>query len=359
MGVSFKMNGLRPMNARLKSLMLVTAALSLPVGPVLAQTRPAAPVARPAAQPPRVPIGAPVPGNPAAAPAAPQAAVVEPAPLPPPIWDALNAQDLLYAIREIGSEGLEPADYDPAGLEAALASGDVLRLSKEATDRFNMLSTDLALGHVDKSARIAWYVVDKDLDPARQDALLRSALAAHSIRPALGALLPTHPQYAALKAALAATPEGQTSKLNRIKLNLDRWRWLPRDLGDKYIIVNVPGFHATLVENGVNRWKHKAIAGAPKTPTPQLSVMAVGVMVNPSWEVPPSITREVAGKPGYVPVEKGRQDHPLEPAAGAVQRARPAQVRDVQSAQYLSARHQRPQPLQQPDARAQPRLRPH
>ena len=96
----------------------------------------------------------------------------------------------------------------------------------------------------------------------------------------------------------------ETAKLNRIKLNMDRWRWLPRDLGDKYIIVNVPGFHATLVENGVNRWKHKAIAGATKTPTPQLSAMAVGVMVNPSWEVPPSITREVAGKPGYVPVRK-------------------------------------------------------
>jgi len=288
----------------LKSLMLVTAALSLPVGPVLAQTRPLPPATRPAAQLPKAPTGAPGPGTPAVAPAAPEAAKVEPPPLPPAIWDALNAQDLLYAIREIGSEGLEPADYDPAALEAALASGDVLRLSREATDRFNMLSTDLALGHVDKSARIAWHVVDKDLDPARQDALLRSALAAHAIRPALGSLLPTHPQYASLKAALAATPEGQTSKLNRIKLNLDRWRWLPRDLGNKYIIVNVPGFHATLVENGVNRWKHKAIAGAPKTPTPQLSVMAVGVMLNPSWEVPPSITREVVGKPGYVPVRK-------------------------------------------------------
>ena len=62
---------------------------------------------------------------------------------------------------------------------------------------------------------------------------------------------------------------------------MDRWRWLPRELGDKYIIVNVPGFHATLVENGVNRWKQRAIAGATKTPTPQLSAMAVGVMLNP------------------------------------------------------------------------------
>jgi murein L,D-transpeptidase YcbB/YkuD len=62
-----------------------------------------------------------------------------------------------------------------------------------------------------------------------------------------------------------------------------------------------------LVENGVNRWKHKAIAGATKTPTPQLAVMATGVMVNPWWEVPPSITKEVAGKPGYVKSSDGKR----------------------------------------------------
>ena len=51
---------------------------------------------------------------------------------------------------------------------------------------------------------------------------------------------------------------------------MDRWRWLPRDLGQKYIIVNVPSFYATLVENGANRWKHRAVAGKLSTPTPQL-----------------------------------------------------------------------------------------
>ncbi|QNN67847.1 L,D-transpeptidase family protein [Sphingomonas lutea] len=247
-------------------------------------------------------LSAQMPTAPVAVQPAPVAPAVEPPappPLPPAVWNMHNAQDLLYAIREVGSEGLEPADYDPAGLEAAMASGDPLRLSAEATARFNRLSNDLALGHVHKSARIQWFVVDKDLDAAKQDALLRNALSTLTVRKALDSLLPTHPQYAALKTALAATPEGQTAKLNRIKLNMDRWRWLPRDLGNKYIIVNVPGFHATLVENGVNRWKQRAIAGATKTPTPQLSVNAVGVMLNPSWEVPPSIAKEVAGKKGY------------------------------------------------------------
>ena len=291
------------MNALLMPLMLAASGLSLGAVPARAQVKPAAAAAKPvqAAPMPKEPM--PLPPAVTSAPLPPQAAQPVAPPPPPPIWDAINAQDLLYSIRELGKEGLEPADYDPAGLEAALASGDPLRLSQEATARFNRVSTDLALGHVDKSARIAWYVVDKDLDAARQDALLRSALATHGIRPALDGLLPTHPQYAALKAALAATPEGQTAKFNRIKLNMDRWRWLPRDLGDKYIIVNVPGFHATLVENGVNRWKQRAIAGSTKTPTPQLSAMATGVILNPWWEVPPSITREVVGKPGYVAVK--------------------------------------------------------
>ena len=76
--------------------------------------------------------------------------------------------------------------------------------------------------------------------PRKQDALLRSALPQHDVAGALNGLLPTHPQYAALKAALAETPASDTAKRDRIRLNMDRWRWLPRDLGDKYIIVNVP-----------------------------------------------------------------------------------------------------------------------
>ena len=176
-------------------------------------------------------------------------------------------------------------------------------ISPAATQRFNQLSSDLALGHVRKPARIDWWVADPDLNAARQDSLLRAALAQHDLTAALNNLLPTHPQYAALKAALAATPVSDEAKRNRIRLNLDRWRWLPQDLGNKYIIVNVPGFHATLVENGVNRWKQRAIAGKLSTPTPQLNATAVGVILNPWWEVPKSIEKEAAGKKGFVPVK--------------------------------------------------------
>ncbi|MEO5809757.1 MAG: L,D-transpeptidase family protein [Sphingomicrobium sp.] len=241
--------------------------------------------------------GQPLPGQPA--PLVPFVAPV----LPPPIWQVGDVQALIAYIQTVGSEGLTPSDYDPAGLTALLASRDPVAISSAATDRFNKLSSDLALGHVRGDNRIDWHVVDNDLDGNRQRMLLDEALARHQVPAALTGLLPTHPQYGALRAALAQAAPGDTATINRIRLNMDRWRWLPRDLGQKYIIVNVPSFHATLVENGVTRWKHRAIAGAIKTPTPNLSVMATGVILNPWWEVPTSISKEVAGKNGFVAVK--------------------------------------------------------
>jgi murein L,D-transpeptidase YcbB/YkuD len=292
---------------------MLAALAGLAGSPVLAQALPAKAAAPAAAAPkpvprkPAVPKPAPeglVRGNPDFAPEEPQQqpqAAPVPVPLPPVAWDVVSAEDLLHYIQQVGIDGLEPSDYDPGGLAAAIAAADPLALSDAATQRFNQLSSDLALGHVKKPARIDWYIVDNDLNSEKQDALLRSALAQHDITGALNALLPTHPQYAALKAALAEIPAAETAKRDRVRLNMDRWRWLPRDLGDKYIIVNVPSFHATLVEGGVNRWKQRAIAGKLSTPTPQLNAMATGVILNPWWEVPKSIEKEAAGKKGFVP----------------------------------------------------------
>ena len=277
---------------------MVAALAAIPAGAVLAQTAPAAPSAKPAK--PADPI-APLPDAAAPAPSTLAPPVVEE--LPPPLWQAAQVQALLAYIANVGRDGLSPTDYDAAGLVAAMRTGDPVAVSAAATDRFNKLSSDLALGHVRGDARIDWHVIDKDLDKVRQRMLLDRALYDNRLAEALDSLLPTHPQYGALRTALQVTPKSDSAKLNRIRLNMDRWRWLPRDLGDKYIIVNVPSFHATLVENGVTRWKKKAIAGAIKTPTPQLNVMATGVILNPSWEVPPSIAREVAGKPGYVAIK--------------------------------------------------------
>jgi murein L,D-transpeptidase YcbB/YkuD len=312
------------MNGRATSLMMITALALVTANPAIGQigtglateAHPAATAPARPAPPPKAKVqapsraqsnlpgpDAPVPGNPDYAPTPVQEPAPPPPPLPPVVWDLVSAEDLLRYIQQIGKEGLNPADYDPDELATAIQTGNPTVVSPIATDRFDRLSSDLALGHVKKPARIDWWVVDKDLDAQKQDALLRSALAQHNMTQALDGLLPTHPQYAALKAALEATPATDTLTIDRIKLNMDRWRWLPRDLGNKYIIVNVPSFYATLVENGVNRWKQRAIGGKLSTPTPQLNATAVGVILNPWWEVPKSIEHEAAGKKGFVAVK--------------------------------------------------------
>jgi murein L,D-transpeptidase YcbB/YkuD len=232
--------------------------------------------------------------------AAPAQQPVAPAPLPPPLWAPQDAQELLTFIGGIGREGLDPGDYDPAGLAAALQRPDPILLSKAASERFNKVASDLALGHVRGKDRIDWHIKDPDLSAEWLDQLLRYAVGRHQVTQALQGLLPVHPQYAMLKKALEITPASEVGKLNRIRLNLDRWRWLPRDLGDRYIIVNVPAYTAALVEGGNTLSRHYAVAGAIKTPTPQLSVTATGVILNPWWEIPKSIEPEVRGKRGYV-----------------------------------------------------------
>jgi murein L,D-transpeptidase YcbB/YkuD len=233
----------------------------------------------------------------------PAPAVVEPAPLPPPLWMVPDAQQLLAYIQTVGAEGLDPADYDSKALSAAMAAGDPMNLSLVATDIFKRLASDLALGHVRGKDRIDWTIKDPDLDNGRADQLVRWAVQTHQIADTLTGLLPTHPQYAALRHALEVTPKSESSKIQRIRINMDRWRWLPRDLGQRYIIVNVPAYTAALVENGDTISRHHAVAGKISTPTPQLSAMATGVILNPWWEVPSSIAKEVAGKKGYVAVK--------------------------------------------------------
>ncbi len=291
------------MRARLTVWLSFSAMTMAPAALATAQVpAQSAPVTKANAQVPPVAM----PGAPQQA--APQAAVPAPPPLPPAIWGPADANALLMAIADSAKEGLDPSDYDSAGLIAALKTNNPVLVSAAATERFNKLSSDMALGHVRGSDRQNWHIPDPDLDAAKQDLLLRTALSQHRVIEALRGLLPTHPQYLALRNALAVTPKTETLNIDRIRLNMDRWRWLPRDLGERYIIVNVPAFTAALVENGTTVSRHVAVAGAIKTPTPQLMATATGVTLNPWWEIPKSIEKEVRGKRGYVALRNDKGD---------------------------------------------------
>jgi murein L,D-transpeptidase YcbB/YkuD len=80
-----------------------------------------------------------------------------------------------------------------------------------------------------------------------------------------------------------------SQKIDRILANMERWRWLPRDLGRTYVMVNIPDFTLKVVHNQQEVWHTKIVAGKPQTPTPLLSASMDTVLLNPSWYVPQSI----------------------------------------------------------------------
>ena len=73
--------------------------------------------------------------------------------------------------------------------------------------------------------------------------------------------------------------------------NMERWRWLPRDLGKTHVMVNLPDFTLRLMHNGSLLWTTRIVVGKPAMPTPLLTETMKYITVNPTWNVPQSIVQ--------------------------------------------------------------------
>lgn len=77
--------------------------------------------------------------------------------------------------------------------------------------------------------------------------------------------------------------------VNRVLANMERWRWLPRDLGSLHIWNNLPEFMTRVVKDGTVIHEERIIVGQPDTQTPVFSDKMRQVVFQPEWGVPPSI----------------------------------------------------------------------
>jgi murein L,D-transpeptidase YcbB/YkuD len=92
------------------------------------------------------------------------------------------------------------------------------------------------------------------------------------------------------KATLAAVNAPIETRLAQVAVNLERLRWMPRDLGERYLVVNIPDFTVRLVEDGAPVWESKVVVGKAKvTETAEFSDEMTYLVVNPSWHIPNSI----------------------------------------------------------------------
>jgi murein L,D-transpeptidase YcbB/YkuD len=86
--------------------------------------------------------------------------------------------------------------------------------------------------------------------------------------------------------------ESHSDPADSIIANMERWRWLPHDLGTTYVMVNVPDYTLKVVDRGETVWSTRIVVGKPgRYATPLLTETMKFITVNPTWNVPPSIIR--------------------------------------------------------------------
>ena len=80
------------------------------------------------------------------------------------------------------------------------------------------------------------------------------------------------------------------TRLAEVAVNLERLRWMGDAMGERYLVVNIPDFTVTLVEDGQPGWTSKVVVGKTSvTETPEFDGVVKTVVVNPTWHIPDSI----------------------------------------------------------------------
>jgi L,D-transpeptidase YcbB len=81
-------------------------------------------------------------------------------------------------------------------------------------------------------------------------------------------------------------------RIEQVVANLERRRWLPEDLGRRYVLVNAGDYSMVFVDGGQKVFESLVIVGTPKDPTPEIQSVMHGFQTNPYWTVPQSIAGE-------------------------------------------------------------------
>lgn len=94
------------------------------------------------------------------------------------------------------------------------------------------------------------------------------------------------------KGTIEALNFSKEARRRQIIVNMERWRWFPRDFGDHYIIINIPGYEMEVVKEGDTVQTKRIVVGKIDRKTPVLTSSINEIILNPTWTVPPTIARE-------------------------------------------------------------------
>jgi murein L,D-transpeptidase YcbB/YkuD len=222
-----------------------------------------------------------------------------------PLWiaeDSLtqNAKTLIATIGDADDWGLDADAYAVPSVDKVLTT-DEERADAEAA----LSAAVLKYARHAQTGRLTPSKAHKlfDFSPKARDpkAVLIEIADSKTPDKALLALHPQHQQYQSLHAALvqaraSAKDIGRNPDDDRmvqlIVINMERWRWLPSDLGNFHVWNNIPEFNFRVVKGGREIYKAITIVGQTKYATAFFSAPMRNIVFNPNWTVPPTIVKE-------------------------------------------------------------------
>jgi murein L,D-transpeptidase YcbB/YkuD len=136
-------------------------------------------------------------------------------------------------------------------------------------------------------------------EPERFDAALEAAVRRFQARHAL------EPDGVVGRRTLAALDVDVAARIDQIRVNLERLRWVAQDLAGDYLVVDIAGFSARLFVRDRLAWSSRAVVGRPFRKTPVFRATMQYLVLNPAWTVPPTILREdvlprIVADPAYL-----------------------------------------------------------
>jgi L,D-transpeptidase YcbB len=224
----------------------------------------------------------------------------------PPVWItsmgfSARAQEAINEISKADDWGLSASAFElpPAG-DLPDSADD------QATAEIKLQLAVLKYARFARGGRVDPASLSAIIDqapPLRDPKSVLSEIAAAPAPQAyLQSLHPKHEQFRRLREALlkargiggdaAAKKPLNEQEIQRILINMERWRWMPLNLGTVYVQDNVPEFMLYVVKNGKTIHADKIAVGELRYATPIFSADMQTIVFNPEWTAPPSVVRE-------------------------------------------------------------------
>ncbi len=225
-----------------------------------------------------------------------------------PLWMtemgfSAKGQQALFEIEKAGDWGLDASDFELPLAAALPATPEAQGLAE--------LKLNLAILKYARYARGGRFTPSKisslfdQTPPLRDPKIVLTEIEASDAPDAyLQSLHPKHEQFGRLRQALLKArgkgekdeedtkPAGNELNIKRLIINMERWRWMPEDLGQVYVWNNSAAFMLYVVKDGKTIFADKTLVGTIGYATPVFTTPMTTIVFNPDWNAPETVVKE-------------------------------------------------------------------